>query len=93
MSARSDVGALRHDSDADARPLEFTGETRASQYSHLGRVWIEDLRIEIPYKVFEFGDPVGPGELLGPFHIAMNYRGAYAQPVSRYSRKLAKARG
>ena len=46
-----------------------------AEYSHLGRVWIEDLRIGIPYKVFEFGDPVGPGELLGPFHIAMNYPG------------------
>lgn len=79
-------------SDADGRPREFTGETRASQLSHLGRVWIEDLRIEIPYKVFEFGDPVGPGDLLGPFHIAMNYRGAYAEPVSRYARKPAKGR-
>jgi hypothetical protein len=62
---------------------EFSGEVRPNPYPHLGRVWIEELRMEVPYKVFEFGDPKDPGDVLSPFHIALNYRGAYAQPVSR----------
>ena len=69
----------------DKGPREFNGEVRPNIYPHVGRVWVEEVRMELPYKVFEFGDPLEPGEPLGPFHIAMNYRGAFAQPVSRYS--------
>ena len=67
---------------------EFSGEVRPNPYPHLGRVWVEELRMEIPYKVFEFGDPKDPGDVLKPFHIALNYRGAYAQPVSRRKEAL-----
>lgn len=67
----------------EGRPREFFGETRPTA-GVSGRAWLDALRIEIPYRPFEFSDvPKRGGEPLGPFHIALNYRGPFAVPVSR----------
>ena len=76
-------------SDENSKPLEFTGETRAGLYSHKGKVWIEDLRLEIPFIVAQFPETQAGASLTG-FHIAMNYRGAFVQPSSVYNNKIAK---
>ena len=70
-------------SSSEGAAREFFGETR-SPAGVSGRVWLDSLHIEIPYRFLEFSDiPKRAGETLGPFHIALNYRGPFAVPVSR----------
>ncbi|MFO0906677.1 MAG: hypothetical protein U0939_26975, partial [Pirellulales bacterium] len=76
-------------SDPNGYPREFTGETRPGLYSHKGKVWIEDLRMEIPYLTAQFPESTTGGTLTG-FHVAINYRGAFLQPASTYNNKQAR---
>jgi len=75
-------------SDSTGKPREFTGEARPGAYSHKGKVWVEDLRLEVPYITAQFPDAAG-GALSG-FHIALNYRGAFVQPASTFHNKQAR---
>ena len=75
-------------SNSDGKPQEFTGEARSGTFAHKGKVWIEDLRLEVPYMTAQFPDAAG-GTLSG-FHIALNYRGAFVQPSSVYRNKKAR---
>ena len=71
-------------SDELGKPKQFYGETRATSFSHIGRVWLDELRLEIPFKTIDFKDiERRAGQPMGPFHIAVNYRGAFAQPTFR----------
>lgn len=71
-------------SDETGKPRSFFGETRTTSYSHLGRVWLDELRLEIPFKTVDFKEiERRAGLVIGPFHIAINYRGAFAQPTFR----------
>jgi hypothetical protein len=73
---------------ADGTPVEFFGESRAHRQGNRGFAWVEDLRLEIPFSLYEFGD-VGarPGRSIGPFHLALNYRGMFAQPTHRFTQR------
>jgi hypothetical protein len=72
--------------DAGGLPRELTAETRGRADTR-GRAWIDELRLDVNFSLFDFPD-VGTrsGRLLGPFHLALNYRGAFAQPINRYRR-------
>jgi hypothetical protein len=76
-------------SNFDGTPREFTGETRSGPYSHKGKVWIESLRLELPYLTAQFPEASNAGVITG-FHVALNYRGAFVQPASIYNNKRAK---
>ncbi len=72
-------------SNVDGSPREFLGETRGRIVGNRGRGWIDELRMEIDYPLSEFSEvDTRPGRPLGPFHIALNYRGAFAQPLHRF---------
>ena len=75
-------------SNPEGEPQEFTGEARSGTFAHKGKVWIEDLRLEVPYMTAQFPDAAG-GTLSG-FHIALNYRGAFVQPSSVHRNKEAR---
>ncbi|GAA4442851.1 hypothetical protein GCM10023155_50390 [Bremerella cremea] len=78
-------------SDEAGKPLEFFGETRSSSrgVASTAKAWIPELRIEVPYKIYEFQDtPRRVGEPFGPFHIAMNYRGPFALSLVQFSASL-----
>lgn len=77
-------------SDAAGAPRVFRGENRGSHDGVRGRVWIDDLRQELPYNALDFEDADRrAGAPFGPFHIAMNYRGPFAQPIHRTSSRRA----
>lgn len=77
-------------SDPAGAPRVFRGENRGSHDGVRGRVWIDDLRQELPYNALDFEDADRrSGAPFGPFHIAMNYRGPFAQPIHRTSSRRA----
>ena len=73
-------------SNPDGNPQVLFGETRARRLGNRGLAWVEDLRLEVPFSLYEFDDVAGrPGRRVGPFHLALNYRGAFAQPPHKFS--------
>jgi len=71
-------------SDELGAPRSFYGEVRGSGDARRGRAWVDELRLEIPFNSFEFEDQErASGAPFGPFHIALNYRGAFAQRPER----------
>ena len=76
-------------SDDNGDPRNFFGETRQRRSGDRGWVWVEDLRLEIPFPFHEFElGPYQPGRSMGPFHIALNFRGMFARPTHRYRREV-----
>jgi|GEM_PF-6431366 len=75
--------ALSIISDEQGNALQFNGDIRGLR-GNRGFVWVEPLRMQLPFNVAEFGllDPRN-GDDLGPFHVALNYRGPYAEPLRR----------
>ena len=87
LAASSD-GAVRRArslallSDGRGEQQKFRGEIRSISPQGRGRVWVSDLREELPFNLSEFGDVNHRiGAPLGPFVVALNYRGAFAQPI------------
>jgi len=72
-------------SQPDGRPREFVGEYRGRVFDGRGLAWIDDLRLEVRFSPLEFPLPENRSGLpVGPFHLALNYRGVFAQPIHRY---------
>lgn len=69
--------ALAVISTPNGAPKEFSGQTRFSTDSVNGRCWVDSLQMELPYKYFDFYNSKRSGTPLGPFYVALNYRGAY----------------
>jgi hypothetical protein len=72
-------------SSPDGTPAKFTGRVvSAAPDGRHGRVWVYELRIEIPFIPLRF--PVSDwGDNLPSFHIAFNMRGALADPITSRS--------
>lgn len=64
-------------------PQKFHGTVSSlSRSLRRGEVYVEELRLELPFIPQDFKLPdVNPGESLPEFHVAFNYRGAIADPV------------
>ena len=70
----------------DGRPREFVGEPRNRQAGNRGVAWVDDLRLEVRFAPQEFPIPeTRQGRQVIYFHIALNYRGFFAQPTHRYN--------
>jgi hypothetical protein len=66
----------------DGTPRELIGESRGRRMGNRGVAWVDELRMEVPYSMHDFDDAGGrPGRRIGPFHLALNYRGIFAQPT------------
>jgi hypothetical protein len=78
--------ALTIISTSDGKTREFNGQTRFSTDPVNGRCWIDSLQMELPYKYFDFNNGKHTGTPLGPFQVALNYRGAYIQKLGMASK-------
>jgi hypothetical protein len=86
--AQSSEGAVRRArslallSDGIGHARKLRGEIRALTPEGRGRVWVPELREEFPFNASDFGETNRRiGAPFGPFVIALNYRGAFAQPI------------
>jgi hypothetical protein len=73
--------------DSDGHIREVTGEYRGRRRGSNLFAWCDDLGIDIPFKAAEhhFLEP-REGKVIGPFCVALNYRGPYALPLYRAQR-------
>lgn len=72
--------------DAKGTPIRFTAEFQGRRKNQDLLVWCEDLNSHLPLNAIEHGlnAALRPGQILGPFHVSLNYRGFYAEPLRRY---------
>jgi len=70
-------------SDANGTALRLTGQVRSvTPDFRRGRVWVDDLGIELPFIPYRFArEGLERGDLLPDFYVAFNFRGPYADPV------------
>ncbi len=87
MLSQASEGAVRRArslallSDGHGRARKLRGEIRSSTPHGRGRAWVPELREELPFNVVDFGEINRKvGAPLGPFVVALNYRGAFLQP-------------
>ena len=71
--------------DTDGNPRRFHGTVRRVDLAgRRGEVVVEELRRNITFFPSDFGQPgIRPGDSLAEFHIAFNFIGPIADPVSR----------
>lgn len=76
-------------STSDGKPKQYNGEVvRRNDKGNKGQVYVKDLRIYVDFIPRIFNRPdIRKGESLGQFHIAFNFRGPIAEPISLYSNK------
>ena len=81
-------------STSDGNPKKFTGEVawRHEKPYEPGAIYVSELqRSRITFIPQQFGKPdIRPGESPGEFHIAFNFLGPIADPVTYYSQPLQK---
>ena len=71
-------------SNADGQARVFTGRVIwATPDGRRGTAWVDQLGIEVPFipQRFSVSDFRNKGDILPPFHIAFNMRGALADPI------------
>ena len=73
-------------STQDGQPRTFHGTVRwISENERRGEVYVEELRRHLLFLPREFGRPgISHGEPLGDFHIAFNFLGPIADPLTHY---------
>jgi hypothetical protein len=71
-------------SDSDGEPLTFFGTPKPELSPGRGRLWISDLGDDVPYYP-SAGDveSARTDGALGPFHVALNFRGPLLEKPSR----------
>ena len=81
-------------STPEGKPKQYTGDVAWSkQETDKGQVYVNELRSRINFNPRRFNRPdIRQGESLGDFHIAFNFRGPIAEPISLYSDSLKKER-
>ena len=81
-------------SGSDGNPKKFTGEVawRHEKPYERGALYVSELqRSRIPFIPQQFGKPdILEGESPGEFHIAFNFLGPIADPITYYSQPLQK---
>ncbi|MEG3956107.1 P-loop NTPase [Microcoleus sp. herbarium2] len=81
-------------SGSDGNPRKFTGEVawRPEKPYERGALYVSELqRKHIPFIPQQFGKPdILKGESPGEFHIAFNFLGPIADPITYYSQPLQK---
>jgi energy-coupling factor transporter ATP-binding protein EcfA2 len=88
MLSQASEGAVRRArslallSDGNGRARKLRGEIRSCTPHGRGRAWVPALREELPFNALDFGEINRKiGAPLGPFVVALNYRGAFLQPA------------
>jgi hypothetical protein len=69
--------------DANGRPRQFSGEFRGRRRGAMHLAWCDELALDIPFNAAEHGANPRAGQVIGPFHVALNFRGPYAEPLYR----------
>jgi len=71
-------------SDYEGRSRQLTAEYRGRRRGSYSLAWCDDLGINIPFNPAEHHlMELHEGRIIGPFCVALNYRGAYALPLYR----------
>ncbi|OQW88952.1 MAG: hypothetical protein BWK78_08120 [Thiotrichaceae bacterium IS1] len=68
------------------KPEQFSAEFRGLRGSgDRYYVWSDRLRAKVAFHLYDFDlKEVRPGKLIGPFHLAINFRGFFAEPLWRF---------
>lgn len=71
------------------KPEQFSAEFKGMRGSgDRYYVWCDQLRAKVAFHPNEFDlKEVRPGKLIGPFHLAINFRGFFAEPLRRFVSK------
>lgn len=88
--ARLGLGGFRRSrslmllSDPTGKPRLLTAEFQGRRQGGICLAWCDELRVNIRFQPLEhdLSDP-RPGTWLRPFHLALNFRGMYAEPTFR----------
>ncbi|OQW90886.1 MAG: hypothetical protein BWK78_05985, partial [Thiotrichaceae bacterium IS1] len=72
--------------DNQGKPEQFSAEFRGMRGSgDRYYVWSDRLRAKVAFHLYDFDlKEVRPGKLIGPFHLAINFRGFFAEPLWRF---------